>query len=215
MREDLQANLYAHHVIAAHGLASLDCRWAYYRTEGKPAALPVDFRITREGALERVERLAAIADKMDDCHIQELDARKRGATTLPLAQRPAACDAFGGCPYHERVGGPCHPPQQTPGEKLRALCKRAPTTINKQEIVTMGFQKKAEPEQIEQSEQPEQIEATPEQPEPPRRGRPPKSKAASDREIAIVSGDAAVPLPQSSPLYAKALAVMAALYPED
>jgi hypothetical protein len=226
LKADIQANLYAYAVMRRKDLRELDCRWVYYRTEGVPAAIAVDFTITWADA-ERVARdLAAQAKTL----LLYVDTAR---TRLPLvreyvatfAANPAACDAYGGCEYHVNRGGPCTPPTLTPGARMqlqraRQKTKAARPPTEKRKRRTMGFRdakQAADRAKTEAPEAPEEQAATEDAPPPPAATRKPRATRRTNEDgpdIALASGDTSIALPRNSPLYAQAAAVFAALYPE-
>jgi len=93
---DPAATIYALDVMTRHGLDALYARWVYYESKRVRRALPVDFSLTRAGALDVIAPAAELAKHLD---------------TIPSSADAAcsadACDDYGGCPYHPRQGGPC------------------------------------------------------------------------------------------------------------
>ncbi len=236
LKQDAQANLYAFDVMSKHGLTELACRWVYYRTEGAPAAVAVDFTITLAEATAVVAELVAQAKALAAI-IESAANDNARAVRLPIVQAlpasPEACDDFGGCEYHESRGGPCSPPTLSAGERLQQLAtkrQQKPTAprprIERQK--TMGFRDKVNAAKENKAEGEPAAEPSAEasataadgatEPTPAPAARKPRAARKPDADgpdIAIsVDGGPSLVLPKSSPLYAQASAVFAALYPE-
>jgi hypothetical protein len=149
LKRDTQANLYAYDVMRSKGLTELDCRWVYYRTEGVPAAVAVDFTITWAEAEAVVKRLVAEARGL----LAHIGRAKECGRSLPLVREyvdslegnPDACPMFGGCEYHPDAGGPCSPPTISPGQRMARQAERRkikaaqPPPVKKERRKTMGF----------------------------------------------------------------------------
>jgi hypothetical protein len=93
---DMQANLYALATMIEYSLDRLPVRWVYYETKRRRYAEPRDTVITRDDAFSIVSagcERARVLDSMRD----EQDAE----------MNTSECGAYGGCPHHKNVGGPC------------------------------------------------------------------------------------------------------------
>jgi hypothetical protein len=239
LEADTQANLYAWAVMRDKGLRELACRWVYCRTEGAPAAIPVDFTITWEGARAIVSRLVAEAKALL-AYIETIGAESM-ARRLPLVRdmqgNPEACEDFGGCDYHPDKGGPCTPPTLSPGERMRRAREKQqtkaatppnsrPKPVRPARSRAMGFRDKMKAKQEETTVDTTATEVetetvtavTDSNPEPvvvSKRAKSTKRAPEDGPEILIaVEGGTAIVLPRTSPLYRQAAAVFAALYPE-
>lgn len=93
---NLQANLYAYDRAIEFDQDRTPCRWVYFETQRVRRAKPVDFVIERGHALEVIEQAAEIA--------REFDKIER---SVDAPMNPRACGDYGGCEFHESVGGPC------------------------------------------------------------------------------------------------------------
>lgn len=96
LRSDLQANLYAFATMLEYGLDRLPARWIYYETKRRRYAEPRDTVITRDDAFTIVSAGCERARELDTIR-DEKDAE----------MNVTECGAYGGCPHHQRVGGPC------------------------------------------------------------------------------------------------------------
>jgi hypothetical protein len=96
LEADLQANLYAYDLMTELRLDLLDCRWIYFETDRTRKSEPRDFTVTRPRALDVIETAAEDAKLLDS--IDHIDQAPMNTN---------ACADFGGCEYHEKVGGPC------------------------------------------------------------------------------------------------------------
>jgi hypothetical protein len=95
---DLAACLYVVGVCRRLGLSRLACRWIYFETKKVRRAVAVDFSITLKDALRVVRSYGETAR-----HLTTIRAVDQ-ATPNP---NPEACDAYGGCYYARKLGGPC------------------------------------------------------------------------------------------------------------
>ncbi len=245
LRADWQANLYAFAVMRDKGLSELACRWVYYRTEGAPKAEAVNFVITMAEATAVVAELVRLAKELiGHIHAAPAEMGPRRLAVLQMPGEPGACGDFGGRECHHERGGPCHPPELTPGEKMARLSEKQkakaarpprppkpprPRAAERRRS-NMGFRdaKKAADEakvagvkEIETQGEPAPENAGETGPQPPPAVKKPgvkKPRATVSEDgpsIAIVvEGGPSLDLPRSSPLYAQAAAVFAALYPE-
>lgn len=151
---DPQSNLYAYDVMRRKCLKQLRCRWLYLRTEDKPAAEPVDFVLTFEGASAIVAELAELALELSEhvgAALAATDPIDVKALVDSLPKDPEACAGFGGCEYHHEHnhGGDCVPPEISPGQKLLTLRKKQkaraalpPKPAREKRTPTMGFRNK-------------------------------------------------------------------------
>jgi hypothetical protein len=94
--QDLQANLYAHDTMTELGADELFCRWVYFETDRRRRAEPRDFIVKRAEAFSVIECAAEIAKELDS--IDTIDQAPMNVS---------ACAEYGGCEFHEKVGGPC------------------------------------------------------------------------------------------------------------
>jgi biotin carboxyl carrier protein len=96
LTHDVAAAVYGVDVMTRYGLDALACRWVYYESKRVRRAVPVDFALTGQGALDTIAPAAELARHLDTIE------RSADATCNSLA-----CDEYGGCPYHPAQGGPC------------------------------------------------------------------------------------------------------------
>jgi hypothetical protein len=94
--QDLQANLYAYDTMTELRADELFCRWVYFETDRKRRAEPRDFIVKRAEALSVIECAAEVAKELD--LIDTIDQAPMNVS---------ACAEYGGCEFHEKVGGPC------------------------------------------------------------------------------------------------------------
>lgn len=112
LREDVAANLYAWDTCMQLDLRRIPCRWLYLETGQTRRALPVDFVIERDEALQRLAAPAQLA--------RELDAMQSVDDAEP---NTLSCGNYGGCPHHATAGGPCRARRAT-GALIQSRLKR-------------------------------------------------------------------------------------------
>ena len=101
LRYDAQGVLYAVDSCARYDSDAADLGWLYLQTRGAKRSLPVVQRIPRDHALRLFDVIEDEAVKAARVRA-EFRAQDKSATDFvneQLAPNPAACGAFGGCPY--------------------------------------------------------------------------------------------------------------------
>jgi hypothetical protein len=94
---DVQAALYAEAAMQTLDVPAVRLQWTYVTTRGAPKVAPVSRSVAKEDIKERNERTVESARRM-------LEVLATGAKGLDVPPSPAACEAFGGCPYRDRCG---------------------------------------------------------------------------------------------------------------
>lgn len=79
-----------------------DCLWLYLETKAKRQALPVDFRVKRDHALDVLREAATFAAHLDTI-VAVSDAKQETRSCCDFSGRPGEI----GCSYHVSKGGPC------------------------------------------------------------------------------------------------------------
>lgn len=223
--DDQQGVLYPLHAMREYGKETAECMWLYLRTEQPYAARAVSFeqhlQRAKEKALPIIRRGAELIER------QRLQIAPED-----LPANSLACNQYGGCEYHQSRGGPCNPARPTPGQLARVTTAR----FREREKKVMAFSRSAaqaagaiSAPQSNESTETESKSETAESNEPavsdsaddqPKaqtgsRGRPRAARAntANGVSVSLVFADGAtVALPESSPLYARAVAVHTALF---
>jgi len=108
LRTDLQAAVYTYDLAEREGLTSVSSRWIYLETKKVRRAMPVDFTLSRDEALDVIAPAARLARHLDTV-----------ASSAEAEPNTESCWDYGGCPYHARAGGPC-----TATPSLRAFFAR-------------------------------------------------------------------------------------------
>jgi hypothetical protein len=96
LARDVQASTYALDACERFKHRAHWVRWVYFQRKGARRTLPIVACITRDQALDVLEKPAALA--------RELDTLER---VEDAPQNPRACGDYGGCKYHVQAGGPC------------------------------------------------------------------------------------------------------------
>ena len=226
---DGQGLVYPLHAMRKYGVEVVECAWVYFRTEQPYAARAVTFRQTLKRAKE-------LARPLFDRGAELIERVRLKIAPEDLPSNPVACNEYGGCSYHHERGGPCHPNKgATPGQLARV--KLARFNNREREIQSMAFSRSAaraagaidapsseqnnsepatgsdESDRVEVQEESNAGSGSEEAPRQ-RRGRPPRSAAnGSSIGVSLTFADGStVALPESSPLYARAVAVHTALF---
>lgn len=95
LRTDTQATIYAAHRMAQRGLSEVSLKWVYMKTEGRPAARPLEQIVTRKSVEKPLHNIVQIGKLL-----AEHKERKRKA--LDLEPNGSMCKRYGGCPYEDR-----------------------------------------------------------------------------------------------------------------
>jgi hypothetical protein len=120
LEADIQRALYGLDTCIRSGQDFSQARWLYLETGKVRHAAPVDTTTSKDHSL------SILLSKHDT--IRTFDAIER-VEDAPM--NPAACDDYGGCPYHVSAGGPCNARR-----KLGSLMARA--KVNK-EVTIMAL----------------------------------------------------------------------------
>lgn len=221
--DDQQGVLYPLHAMREYGKESAECMWLYLRTEQPYAARAVSFeqhlQRAKEKALPIIRRGAELIER------QRLQIAPED-----LPANPLACNQYGGCEYHQSRGGPCNPAKPTPGQLARVTTAR----FREREKKVMAFSRSAaqaagaisapssesnETETKSEAAESNEVNQTSNEDDAPkataRRGgsRSRVTVGAAVGAVALTFADGTtVALPESSPLYARAVAVHTALF---
>jgi len=98
IRENVQAMLYAWVAGELSGLREIDLRWIYYDTRSENRTWVTDARVSTEEASTFLEK------KIDAPAKRAIQLLRERPDPQTLPKNPAACRAYGGCPY---AGVPC------------------------------------------------------------------------------------------------------------
>ncbi len=121
LKLDPQANLYVAATCDELGLDELPVRWLYLESKKTRRALPVDARIRRDDAKERLVEYAVKARRLDLITSVEDAVMNTGA-----------CGEYGGCYYHVSNGGPCN--------ARRSIGALIQARVPKKDTITMALQ---------------------------------------------------------------------------
>lgn len=104
LADDLALSLYAAYGCALIEADAIPCRWLYLETKAVRRAYPVDLVQPLDRAMARINRGADVARVLDT--ISDEASAEAAARELDV-KIGSACGDYGGCQYHESVGGPC------------------------------------------------------------------------------------------------------------
>jgi hypothetical protein len=192
LKDDVQANIYAHYAMKSLGAARVLARWRYYcarpsrakgaTADGRPRNARGFRAVTRIKTLEEVEQqwvsLMATAEEMVDLALNPNIWAKN------VDGNPDACGDYGGCPFRSK----CSMPTNTLGSLMehgRVAHLKAPTSTPNQETTDMSSlmdiinRNKAENAALPQQAAPA-MQATP----PPKASTPPPMHVPSALEAA-------------------------------
>lgn len=93
--EDPQAMIYAAEAMAGYGVDTVLLRWVYYRTKGRPDAMPVEVRVDRAHVSAQFDELDKTALEIHRLYVLQ-------PNPLELPPSPDACEKYGGCPHKDR-----------------------------------------------------------------------------------------------------------------
>ena len=103
LQDDVAANAYAYDCFIEHPDDYYgDCRWLYLESKEKRQALPINFAISREHALEVLREAATFAAHLDTI-VSVADAKQETRSCCDFSGRPGEIC----CSYHVSKGGPC------------------------------------------------------------------------------------------------------------
>lgn len=92
LQYDAQAVIYGLDAMARYASDVVDLGWGYLQTEGAKRASPTTTRLHAEHALKVFDQIERAAE-------EAANALEKGLQPVDLPPNPAACRAFGGCPY--------------------------------------------------------------------------------------------------------------------
>lgn len=232
---DQQGVLYPLQAMRVYGKEKAECTWLYIKTEQPYSARAVSFEQTLSRAKERALPILRRGAEL-------IERQRLQIAPEDLPSNPLACKQYGGCEYHHERGGPCRPTQPTPGQLARVASTRFRErenkimAFNRSAAIASGAISSPEANNTSESQSATENaseasdlvgahavsftvgeDSREESPKAGRgRGRPRSALAntiAGSVGVSLAFADGStVPLPESSPLYSRALAVHAALF---
>ena len=95
LRTDTQAVLYSTHRMAQRHINEVSLKWVYMKTEGRPAARPLEQIVTRESVEKPLHNIVQIGKLL-------VEHKERKRKALDLEPNGSMCKRYGGCPYEDR-----------------------------------------------------------------------------------------------------------------
>jgi hypothetical protein len=98
LRFDPQSAMYAFDAMTRYDASGVDLGWIYCQTRGTKKSKPVTLRMLRPEAERLFDAVESVAEEIQVARDGMKDSAAR-EFVLSLPANPAACSAFGGCPY--------------------------------------------------------------------------------------------------------------------